>query len=469
MAHHAMTREQALKALELHADASFQEIKQAYRDLALVWHPDRFAHSTRLQEKASERLKEINIAYDVLRSDADGPSRAHEPRTKNAGSKHDASGTEQSGTQGQRSRPKNRGAASAEQTKSQRNEDAHQPLHRAWVVFAVLLFFAVIAGLLNDRPTGALPAADPAASLSADAGTVGAVAEPVPGPPKTLTLEQFLQLPSTPPPTEAQSPPVQPEAEASESSSPIDPIDIQVSQDSTQPIDLLSIARGDSRPGERAIDLFELLGSYGSITQPDEGGSPAADTAASPSADLEVGSANPVLAVREPEAIASGSSVDALQIATRTISAEDRDHPEMSADLPPNVDKQPVSTGSAYVYVFRPGNDGPPLVEPPVMFIREGKDPTLLAVMDNGRFIKVELESGEYRFFSDHLDKAPVNLILEADGAYYLEMNTAGNPFSRHVGTGALLLATEEQALKEMQDLQPLGTKFVRDPRVIAP
>ena len=110
----------------------------------------------------------------------------------------------------------------------------------------------------------------------------------------------------------------------------------------------------------------------------------------------------------------------------------------MSADLPPNVDKQPVSTGSAYVYVFRPGNDGPPLVEPPVMFIREGKDPTLLAVMDNGRFIKVELESGEYRFFSDHLDKAPVNLILEADGAYYLEMNTAGNPFSRHVGTGGI-------------------------------
>ena len=307
MPHHAMTREQALKALELHAGASFQEIKQAYRDLALVWHPDRFARSTRLQEKASERLKEINIAYDVLRSDADGPSRAHEPGPKHAGSKHGASGPEQSGTPGQRSRPKNRGAASAEQTKSQRNEDAHQPLHRVWVVFAVLLFFAVIAGLLNDRPTGALPAADPAASLSADAGTVGAVAEPVPGPPKTLTLEQFLQLPSTPPPTEAQSPPVQPEAEASESSSPVDPIDIQVSQDSTQPIDLLSIARGDSRPGERAIDLFELLGSYGSITQPDEGGSPAADTAASPSADLDVGSANSVL-VLEPEVVVSESS-----------------------------------------------------------------------------------------------------------------------------------------------------------------
>ena len=161
---------------------------------------------------------------------------------------------------------------------------------------------------------------------------------------------------------------------------------------------------------------------------------------------------------------------DERQIATSTISAEDRDHPEISADLSPNVtDEQPLSTGSAYVYVFRPGNDGPPLAEPPVMFAREGKDSTLLAVMDNGRFIKVELESGEYRFFSDHRDKAPVNLILEADGEYYLEMDTAGNPFGSHVGTGALLLATEEQALKQMKDLKPLDAKFVRDPRVIVP
>ena len=203
MPHHAMTREQALKALDLHAGASFQEIKQAYRDLALVWHPDRFAHSTRLQEKASERLKEINIAYDVLRSyDAD-PSRAHVPGPNHAGSKHTASGPEHSGTQGQRSRPKNRGASSAENTQSQNSRNAddrsRQPLRRAGVVFAVLLFLVVIAVLLNDRPTGAPPAADTAASLSADAGTVGAVAEPVPGPPKTLTIEQFRQLSRTPP------------------------------------------------------------------------------------------------------------------------------------------------------------------------------------------------------------------------------------------------------------------------------
>src|SRR3712207_4639826 len=46
--------------------ASAQELKEAYRDLAKVWHPDRFAHDPRLQRKAQEQLKEINEAYRRL-------------------------------------------------------------------------------------------------------------------------------------------------------------------------------------------------------------------------------------------------------------------------------------------------------------------------------------------------------------------------------------------------------------------
>lgn len=46
--------------------ASAQELKEAYRDLAKVWHPDRFSHDPRLQQKAQEKLKEINEAYDRL-------------------------------------------------------------------------------------------------------------------------------------------------------------------------------------------------------------------------------------------------------------------------------------------------------------------------------------------------------------------------------------------------------------------
>ena len=52
--------------LEIEAGASLAEIKHAYRDLAFVWHPDRFAHNPRLQEKAQQRLTEINQAYEQL-------------------------------------------------------------------------------------------------------------------------------------------------------------------------------------------------------------------------------------------------------------------------------------------------------------------------------------------------------------------------------------------------------------------
>jgi len=60
--------ERCLEILELEPGASEEEVNQAYRDLANVWHPDRFANNPRLQKKAEERLKEINAAYEYIRS-----------------------------------------------------------------------------------------------------------------------------------------------------------------------------------------------------------------------------------------------------------------------------------------------------------------------------------------------------------------------------------------------------------------
>ena len=59
-------RARCLETLGLAPGASAQEIKAAYRDLAKVWHPDRFTHEPRLQQKAQEKLKEINDAYQQL-------------------------------------------------------------------------------------------------------------------------------------------------------------------------------------------------------------------------------------------------------------------------------------------------------------------------------------------------------------------------------------------------------------------
>lgn len=74
----------AYELLGVKPGVSSRELKAAHRDLAKVWHPDRFVHDPRLQEKAQEKLKEINEAYDLLSSGktprpAPPPPRAAEP------------------------------------------------------------------------------------------------------------------------------------------------------------------------------------------------------------------------------------------------------------------------------------------------------------------------------------------------------------------------------------------------------
>lgn len=54
--------------LELDRDATIDEVKQAYKDLVNIWHPDRFLKNPRLKQRAEERLKEINEAYETVKS-----------------------------------------------------------------------------------------------------------------------------------------------------------------------------------------------------------------------------------------------------------------------------------------------------------------------------------------------------------------------------------------------------------------
>ena len=56
----------AYEVLGVKPGVSVRELKAAHRDLAKVWHPDRFVHDPGLREKAQEKLKEINAAYELL-------------------------------------------------------------------------------------------------------------------------------------------------------------------------------------------------------------------------------------------------------------------------------------------------------------------------------------------------------------------------------------------------------------------
>ena len=61
-----MSLKNCYKILEIQETASLPEIKQAYRDMIGIWHPDRYVQNPRLHNKATEKLKELNLAYNEL-------------------------------------------------------------------------------------------------------------------------------------------------------------------------------------------------------------------------------------------------------------------------------------------------------------------------------------------------------------------------------------------------------------------
>ena len=67
-----MDLQESYKILELEKTHCLKEVKQAYRDIVFVWHPDRLEHNQRIKKKAEKKLQDINLAYEILQKHLSG-------------------------------------------------------------------------------------------------------------------------------------------------------------------------------------------------------------------------------------------------------------------------------------------------------------------------------------------------------------------------------------------------------------
>ena len=72
-----MEIQRCFETLDLTQDASIEDVRQAYKDLVNIWHPDRVPDNSRLKKKAEEKLKDINLAYEELTSFLSSQRKTH--------------------------------------------------------------------------------------------------------------------------------------------------------------------------------------------------------------------------------------------------------------------------------------------------------------------------------------------------------------------------------------------------------
>jgi hypothetical protein len=153
------------RLLELRPGASMEEVREAYRVLSRVWHPDRFAGTPAMQQRATARQQELNDAYRELMAaltsgrTADAASAAAAP---------DGGGPPPGAVAAEG------GAAGAPRHAGPRTAPVRQRFGRRSVLggVAALLTAAVLAALGLARTDGVVHAADGRA-LSAHAVAAG--------------------------------------------------------------------------------------------------------------------------------------------------------------------------------------------------------------------------------------------------------------------------------------------------------
>jgi hypothetical protein len=164
--------QESYRTLELKEGASPEAVKEAYRSLVKVWHPDRFGDDEKLRRRADEKLKQINRAYDLLKDHR--PPRAQGTETHDNRASREASSADGASGSSRRNRPAPRGVHVPHAKLQRAPNMTHARLGCLLVggVSAVLLILILIGLFYDDslsgRRTVALTPPTPGAEVAAD-------------------------------------------------------------------------------------------------------------------------------------------------------------------------------------------------------------------------------------------------------------------------------------------------------------
>ncbi|MEI7819830.1 MAG: J domain-containing protein [Verrucomicrobiota bacterium] len=140
------------RILDLEPGASLEEVKRSYRELVKVWHPDRFRGDPKLQAKAEEKLKRINLAYERLchetaasaghRTASSQPPRPEPERTRSDARADHAHSEKSTQTHAPEARPRSAPAG------RNNGEVFRRWIRKPWVISALVAFVLIGIGML---------------------------------------------------------------------------------------------------------------------------------------------------------------------------------------------------------------------------------------------------------------------------------------------------------------------------------
>ena len=163
-----MNRSEALRILGLDTDASPEDIKAAYREMAQILHSDRFAGNKKLQDRATEQFKTLQEAYDVLTG-----KRASQASSRATAADRAGAGARYAGLSEEREAEARLAGIAAARVQLAAQRDALSDERRTGLGFLVV--GGIVALVCGRRPTGLFLAVTGLATAAALWGAVQVV------------------------------------------------------------------------------------------------------------------------------------------------------------------------------------------------------------------------------------------------------------------------------------------------------